>query len=519
MQYRALGRSGLRVSAVGFGTCQLRLVDERQALDTLRRGFELGVNLVHTAPDYEGADELVARAVRASGRDVIVASQGYGDAAHFEYLFESACRRQGRARLELFGIACVEDRVALGENVFGPGGMVEFLQAKRREGRLGAIFATTHGAPDYVARLVGSGVFDALMLAWNPLGFHLLSARPGALSPAEDFQRLRREVFPMAASLGVGLMVMKPLAGGLLSPGRAFPARAPLLESAPRLPAGDLLRLALEIPEITCVVPGTASVAEAEENARAGHSTAPIAAARRASLEAALSELQATLCSRCGLCEPTCSQRLPISWLFRDAYLQALPCETFEVIDELHYFHLHPGESATCAHCPDVTCHCPAGLDVPRSLMRVHAHMLDLRRRGLLQATPDELQAATVRAALEAVLVSRDVPAALEAGQPGLCRVYLENAGREAWRVPGARADTPGVVLRVTHDGDELRQVPLRHEVERGARAHFVFTLRAPHEPGAHRLGFALAREDGPEAEIFAATLHVPVPRARAARA
>src|SRR5437763_13500719 len=88
MQYRRLGRSNLSVSAVGFGTCQLRRVPEQQALDTLKRGFDLGVNLVHTAPDYEGADDLVAQAVEESGRDVLILSQGYGDLAHFEWLFE-----------------------------------------------------------------------------------------------------------------------------------------------------------------------------------------------------------------------------------------------------------------------------------------------------------------------------------------------------------------------------------------------------------------------------------------------
>src|SRR5215211_3880302 len=75
MNYRRLGRTGLRVSVVGFGTCQLRLVPERVAVETLRRGFELGVNIVHTAPDYEGADELVARVVKESAPDVIVCSQ------------------------------------------------------------------------------------------------------------------------------------------------------------------------------------------------------------------------------------------------------------------------------------------------------------------------------------------------------------------------------------------------------------------------------------------------------------
>ena len=59
MQYRRLGRSGLQVSALGLGTTQLRRVPADQAVATLRRAFELGINLVNTAPDYEGADALV----------------------------------------------------------------------------------------------------------------------------------------------------------------------------------------------------------------------------------------------------------------------------------------------------------------------------------------------------------------------------------------------------------------------------------------------------------------------------
>ena len=39
--------------------------------------FELGVNFVHTAPDYEGADELVARAIRDAARPVQICTQAY----------------------------------------------------------------------------------------------------------------------------------------------------------------------------------------------------------------------------------------------------------------------------------------------------------------------------------------------------------------------------------------------------------------------------------------------------------
>ena len=54
--------------------CQLRRVPEQQTLNTLGHEFDLGVNVVHTAPDYEAAEELVVEAVEESGRDELVLS-------------------------------------------------------------------------------------------------------------------------------------------------------------------------------------------------------------------------------------------------------------------------------------------------------------------------------------------------------------------------------------------------------------------------------------------------------------
>ena len=131
--------------AVGFGTCQLRLVPRAQAIDTLLKGFDLGVNIVHTAPDYGTAEEIVAEALTHTGAKVIVASQGYdvpgnsdGPVAHFERLFETTCERLGTDRLDLYGIACIDDRECHRENVWGRQGMVEFLltdEGLRQAGR------------------------------------------------------------------------------------------------------------------------------------------------------------------------------------------------------------------------------------------------------------------------------------------------------------------------------------------------------------------------------------------------
>src|SRR5262245_51915900 len=390
MLRRRLGRTNLDVSVVGFGTCQIRLVPETQAIDTLLRGFDLGVNLVHTAPDYEGAEDIVAEAVARTPHRVIVASQGYdihynsdGPVRHFEHLFESTCRRFRTDRLALFGIACVDDREAYRENVWGGSGMVEFLLKKKEQGRLGGIFCTTHGSPEYIAKLVKSGVFDAVMVAYNELGFHLLSYSPPAGRHFESLPRNKLEVFPLCRELDVGVMVMKPLAGGLLCRGQAFPRRYE--DDKPRPRASDVLRSILENPEVTCVVPGTASVEEAEENARAGHTPLEVVPPIRERV----SLLQADICSRCCLCDKQCSQKLRVSWMFRAAYVALHPSETFETWNEVEYFRLHPKDDLACATCSEVTCACPYGIDIPRGLGQLHEQMTDLRDRGLVPAAPD----------------------------------------------------------------------------------------------------------------------------------
>jgi predicted aldo/keto reductase-like oxidoreductase len=467
-------------------------VPEQQALDTLRRGFELGVNLVHTAPDYEGADALVAEAVRASGREVFVLSQGYGDRAHFEWLFEETCRTFGRRRLPMFGIACIDDREYLGEPVWGPGGMLAFLRDKKDEGRLGGIFCTTHGPPEYIARLIVSGAFDAIMLAYNALGFHLLSYHPTESRIVEDIPRNKVEVFPLAASHDVGLMVMKPLAGGLLVPGRTFPPRARLSPGLSRVTAGEVLRDILRHPEVACVVPGTTSVAEAEENARAGHAPLTVVATRPGAVAAVVDEMKASVCSRCGQCDALCSQRLPVSWLFRDAYITHYPSETFETVDQLRYFHLHPGEAATCGTCPDVTCRCPYGIDIPGSLIAIHAHMRDRRADGVLPEPPAALGARTTDAPFAGALVTRELPGRLSPGERVVGRLYVQNVGAATWLAPRPRERRPGVGLDVWLGDRSTPTIPLRHDVEPGTRTHFAFELEAPARPGRYTLRLVL---------------------------
>jgi hypothetical protein len=127
--------------------------------------------------------------------------------------------------------------------------MVEYLQARKAEGRLGGIYCSTHGPADYVARLIETGVFDAIMLAWNPLGFHQQShagSRAATGREYEDLDQHRARVFPLAAERGVGLFIMKPFAGGLLCRSKAFPPHDWYAPPGPPVAPADVLRIILE---------------------------------------------------------------------------------------------------------------------------------------------------------------------------------------------------------------------------------------------------------------------------------
>ena len=82
MRFRPFGRTGLQVSAMGFGCWPMAgdrygAIEDDEAVKAIHRALDRGVNCVDTAPAYGGghSEEVVARALEKQRRDVILVTK------------------------------------------------------------------------------------------------------------------------------------------------------------------------------------------------------------------------------------------------------------------------------------------------------------------------------------------------------------------------------------------------------------------------------------------------------------
>jgi L-galactose dehydrogenase len=98
LEYRAFGRTGLRVSTCGLGTggeSRLGLgtgATDADAASVVRRAIELGINFIDTAADY-GTEEVIGRALRGDRKEVVLSSKVQPRSTDGSLLGAAALRR------------------------------------------------------------------------------------------------------------------------------------------------------------------------------------------------------------------------------------------------------------------------------------------------------------------------------------------------------------------------------------------------------------------------------------------
>ena len=215
---RPLGRTGLMVSEIGFGALEIgrdwapdvnpngthRHLTAGEAERVLHGVLDLGINLIDTAPAYWHSEEFIGRAL-VGRRDEYILATKVGEhcdpesGSHYDYSYEATLRFIERSlqRLRTDRIDLIQIHSAPME-VLERGETLRALEDARRAGKVLHIGMTGHVAE--CLRAVELGGYETVQVPFNLI----------------NFQAAER-LLPLAAERGVGVLVMRPLAGGKLT--------------------------------------------------------------------------------------------------------------------------------------------------------------------------------------------------------------------------------------------------------------------------------------------------------------
>jgi len=206
---------------------------------------DAGVRLVDTSAMYGGAELSLCSALDGRRDGVAVATKIWARSV-------AEGREQYRRQVEWFG------RIELEQvhNLLSWEEHLEWLEEERDAGRVDRLGGTHYGPSAFgeLARALRTGRFDTVQLPHNP---------------AE--RECERELLPLAAELGVGVVVMRPLGAGRLASRDPGPDRLALLaDFGIETWAQALLKWTLSDERVDVAIPGTTRPERARENAAAG---------------------------------------------------------------------------------------------------------------------------------------------------------------------------------------------------------------------------------------------------------
>jgi aryl-alcohol dehydrogenase-like predicted oxidoreductase len=215
MNYRQLGRTGLRVSEIGLGTVELGLdygmpVDgehlrptEEQAAHLLNRALDLGVNFIDTARAYGASEEIIGRALKGRRGEYILASklapireEGQPDKELREQVKASIAESLRMLQTDVIDLLQLHHAPV---DVVKSGRVLAAAREAQRSGAVRFIGASTYGEDAPLAVLAAGGGYDTLQVAYN------LADRT-----------LEAKVLPLAQQ-GVGIIVRSVLLRGVLT--------------------------------------------------------------------------------------------------------------------------------------------------------------------------------------------------------------------------------------------------------------------------------------------------------------
>ena len=277
MEYTVLGKTGLRVSRMGFGGIPIQKTDAKVTRALMEELVAHGLNYIDTARGYTVSEAYLGEALEGLRDKFVLATKSMARTREAMAAdIESSLKNLRTDHIDLYQVH--NPSMADLEKVCAPGGALEALLEAKAAGKIGHIGLTAHMASVFEKGLSLDWV-ETVMFPYN-----IVETQGEAL--------MRR-----AKEQGVGFICMKPLAGGALEN------------------ATLAMRFIARNEDVSVVIPGMCDVREVRENLTAMENTAPLSEAELSEIQTIREELGTQFCRRCNYCQP-CTAGISMSGIF-----------------------------------------------------------------------------------------------------------------------------------------------------------------------------------------------------------
>ena len=366
MKYRELGKTGLKVSEIGFGPEWMKGTPEetREIAEVLR---EAGVNILDCWMSDPHIRANLGHAIKGHTDEWIVQAhfgacwidgqyQRSRDLELVKPAFESELELLGIERADIgmmHYIDSVDEFIACMEGDF-----FAYVEQMLHEGKIGHIGLSTHN-PEVAIAAAHTGKVEVIMFSINP-AFDMMPASDdiedlfGDFAQAgENIDPVRAELYRLCDAMGIGLTVMKPFAGGRLLSANESPFGVALTPE-------QCIHYCLTRPAVASVLAGYETVAEAMA-ALAYEDATPEQLDYASVLAGAPAHAYYGQCTYCGHCQP-CTVGIDIATVNKFADLAKSHGEVPSSV--LEHYRALDAVASDCTACYLCEQNCPFGVQI-----------------------------------------------------------------------------------------------------------------------------------------------------------
>ena len=326
MEYRVLGKTGLKISRMGLGGIPIQRIDAEGTKKLVYQLMEAGVNYIDTARGYTVSEQYLGYALEGIRDKFVLATKSMSRTK--EAMAKDIDISLGNLKTDYIDLYQVHNpNMAQLEQVIQEGGALEALLEAKAQGKIGHIGLTAHSVE----------VFEkALELDWVET----------IMFPYNIVETQGEALIKRCAEKNIGFVDMKPLAGGAIED------------------ASLAMRFLVSNPDVTVVIPGMADAKEIEQNLAAGENTAPLTAEEQKKVEEVRQTLGTQFCRRCNYCAPcTVGINIPSVFLFQ-GYL-----DRYGLADwAKDRYGAMAVKASACVECGACEPRCPYGLPIRQML-------------------------------------------------------------------------------------------------------------------------------------------------------